>query len=857
MTATAWAGRGLPTPLRFALRELRGGLKGFYVFIACIALGVAAIAAVGSVSRALQDGISEQGQTILGGDLAVSLIHREADREELELLESLGDVSRVATLRAMARRITGTSAQALVELKAVDDAYPLVGELTVAGGGNPSALLARDGETFGLLAEPAFAVRIGAEIGDEIQLGGGRFVLTGLIEREPDRLSSGGVGWGPRVMISVDALTEAGLSQPGSLVRWRYRIALPPPASDAQLQAATAEINARADQSGWRVRPRDDAAPGLAEQISRFSMFLTMVGLTALLVGGVGVANAVNAYLDSRRETIATLKSLGAPGGLVFRTYLIEMMLLTAVAMAIGLAIGAAMPWLVGSTLSSFVPVADAVPGLYPGTLVQAAAYGALTALAFALWPLGRARDIPPTALYRDHVATAKAWPRRRYIAALGLIVALLIGLAVLLAFDTRLALYFVAGALGAFLILRIVAALVMALARRAPRIRSVALRLAIAAIHRPGAVTPSVILSLGLGLSLLATIALVDGNLTRQLTHNMPDRAPSFYFLDIPRADAQRFDAFVTERAPDGVLESVPMMRGRIVSLAGTSAADFDPPPDAAWVLRGDRGVTYADEAPDHSEVVEGEWWAPDYDGPPLVSLTADIAEAFGLEIGDEIEINVLGRPIRAEIANLRTVDWQSLSINFILIFSPNTFAGAPHMQLATITMPDGVGNESELALMRAVTEEFPTVTTVRVREALDSVSRLVERLTWAVRSASGFTLVAGVLVLAGALAASHRHRIHDAVVLKTLGAGRRRLVSAYALEFALLGLVTALFALAAGTLAAWIVVTQVMRLDFAFLPAVALIAVVAALTVTVGLGLAGTWRVLGRRPAQYLREL
>ncbi len=850
------AARHLPVTLRFALRELRGGLRGFYVFIACIALGVAAIASVGSVSQALQEGVSQEGQVILGGDVAVSLIHREADQAEREVLGALGRHSEIATMRAMAR-VPGSETQTLAELKAVDGNYPLYGNLEVVGGGDPHELMAGSAGRPGLLAERGLSATLGIEPGDAVRVGQQEFTLAGFIESEPDQLSSGGPGWGPRMMMSVDALHQTGLLQPGSLVRWWYRIALPEPATDAQVEGARAGLEAHVDEFGWQVRTRFNAAPGLSEQIARFSMFLTLVGLTALIVGGVGVANAVNAYIDSRRETIATLKSLGAPGGFIFRTYLLEMMLLACGAMLLGLAFGAITPWLAGSALSTFLPVADAVPAIYPLVLLQAAAYGGLTTLAFALWPLGRAREVPVSALFRDHVSAHATRPAAVYLIALAVVVASLAGLAILLAHDRRLALYFIVGAAAAFIVLRVVALGIMALARRAPRLRSISLRLAVAAIHRPGAVTPSVVLSLGLGLTLLVAVALVDGNLTRQLTQSLPDEAPSFFFVDIPRDAATGFREAVAEETPEGRVHMVPMMRGRIVSVDGTPASELDPPPDAAWVLRGDRGITYSAWPPAGSRVVAGEWWPSDYDGPPLVSFAAEIAEALGLDVGDEIEVNVLGRPITAEVANLREVNWQSLSINFVMVFSPNTFAGAPHMLLSTVTLPDDVGEDSELALMQRIATAFPSITSVRVRDALQSVNDLVRRLSWGVRAASAFTLVAGILVLAGALAASHRHRTHDAVVLKTLGASRGRLVSAYAMEFAMLGGATALFALGTGSAAAWVVVTRIMGLDFAFLPWVALAAVAAALVFTIGLGLAGTWRVLGRRPAAYLRQL
>ncbi len=856
MTALA---QRLPLPVRLAFRELRGGLRGFYVFIGCIALGVAAIAAVGSVSRSLVDGISEEGQAILGGDLAFAVIHRQIEPDARAYLDTLGRVSEIATLRAMAR-LPGSDKQTLVEIKAVDDAYPLYGAFTLEGqeaaGKGLHDLIATENDVPGLVAEAGLAERLGIGVGDSLTIGTQTFRLTGLIDNEPDQLSSG-IGWGPRVVIDSDDLLATGLVQPGSLVRWHYRIALEGSRTPAAVQAAKERAAAAYPDAGWRIRDRNDAAPGLRDQIHRFTMFLTLVGLTALVVGGVGVANAVNAYLDGRRTTIATLKSLGALGGVIFSSYLVEILMLAFGAILIGLAFGAMTPWLAGAALSQVLPVADAAPGLYPTELIQALTYGILIALAFALWPLGRAREVPATALYREHVTRSARRPRPVYMGLLAVVLLVLIGLTVGLAYEPVIAAFFVGGTIAAFAVLRLVGTGIMMFARRVPHGRWLEMRLAIASIHRPGAVTPSVVLSLGLGLTLLVTIALIDGNMSRQLTVALPDRAPSFFFLDIPRNDADAFRDTVEETVPGADIEEVPMLRGRFVSLKGIPAAEYPAPPEAAWVLRGDRGITYSEAPPEHGEIVAGDWWPADYAGPPLVSFDAETAEELGLAIGDTIEVNVLGRAISAEIANLRVVDWTTLSINFVMIFTPNTFAGAPHMVLATATLPDGTTTETERAVMREVTAAFPTVTSVRVREALETVNDLVRRLATAVRSASALTIAAGVLVLAGALAASHRHRIQDAVVLKTLGATRRRLLGAYILEFAIVGTVTAVFALAAGTLAAAIVMTQVMEMDFVFLPTVAIGAVVSALVVTVGLGLAGTWRVLGRKPAAYLRDL
>jgi len=839
-------------PLRLALRELRGGVRGFTVFIACIALGVMAIAGVGSFAQSLVDGLGREGRSILGGDLAFTLIQREASAPERAFLGAQGEVSLAATMRAMARTADGRSS--LVEIKAVDAAYPLYGTVGTDPPAPIADLLARRDETFGAVADAALLARLDLKPGARLTVGNAAIELRATLASEPDKLA-GGIGFGPRLMLSEDALRATGLLQPGSLVRWHYRVRL----ADGGEASVTAVKDAAARQlpdAGWEIRTRTNASPQLERNVERFTQYLTLVGLTALLVGGVGVANSAKHYLDRRRDTIATMKSLGATGTRVFAVYFTEVMLLAAIGMAIGLALGAALPFALAGALRPVMPLPFA-PALHPGELGLAVTYGALTAAAFTLWPLGRAHDVPVSALFRDEIAPERRIPRARYIVASALAVAALAVLAVLAAYDRKIALIFVGAAAAVFLALRLIAVLLMALARALPRTRSTVLRLAIANIHRPGALTPTVVLSLGLGLALLVTVLEIDGNLRKQFMAALPERAPSFFFLDIAGTEADRFDAFLRAQAPRASFERVPMLRGRIVSAGGTRAEDLKPRPDAQWVLQSDRGITYAGEIPQGSRLVEGTWWGQNYSGPPLLSFEKKLADGLGLKLGDQVTVNVLGRNITATIANMRVVDWQSLGINFVLVFSPGAFAGAPATHIATVTYPGGGTVGEETALLKAAAEAFPAVTAVRVKDALDAVAQVVMNLVLAVRGASAVTLIAAVLVLGGALAAGHRHRVYDAVVLKTLGATRRQLIAAYALEYLLIGLATVLFGVAAGSISAWRIVADIMSLRFEWQGAPAIAAAFIALAITLVFGLIGTFAALGRKPAAVLRNL
>lgn len=843
--------------LRFALREMRGGLTGFYIFLGCIALGVAAIGGVNSVARSIADGLAVEGQAILGGDVSFMLNQREVTEQERAFLNAQGTLSENITMRSMVRLPDGSD-QALVEVKAVDRAYPLYGALKLqpdlpAG----ERFTLKDG-AYGAAVPQLLLDRLNLKLGDQIMLGSAKFTLRAMIESEPDMLSTG-MALAPRFLTSDEALRASGLIQPGSLVNYIYKLALPDTAQvgaqDTRLAALESAAEKNFPEAGWNIRNRTNAAPALSANIERFSQFLTLVGLTSLIIGGVGVANAVRSFLDGKRPVIATFKSLGASADFVVLIYLCQIVAIALIGIVIGLVLSLGLSAAAVSGLSSYLPVSGGLK-LYPQALLLATAFGLITTLIFALLPLGRAREIPATALFRQKGFDQSGWPPVLYLAGAGALLLVLIGLVLFFVEDQRIAGVFIVGAVAAFIILRGVSFGLRMLARKAPRFRSPALRLAVGNIHRPGALTPSVVLSLGLGLTLVVALALVDGNLRRQITQSLPAHAPNFFFVDIQNTEIDSFRDLLAKAAPEGKVVSAAMLRGRIVALNGTDVDKVNVPPQGAWVLRGDRGITYAKNLPENSTLSAGTWWPADYSGEPLVSFAAKEAEELGLKIGDTVTVNVLGRNITAKIANFRQVQWETLAINFVMVFSPNTFAGAPHSWLATLTDANATPQQ-EANVLRTVTQTFPAVTSVRVKDAIEVANDLISQLAVAIRWAASVGLLAAILVLAGALAAGNRARQHDAVVLKTLGATRLTLIRAFIYEYALLGFATAVFALGAGGLAAWFVVVKLMNLQMRMLPDVAFFTVLTALVLTVGFGLAGTWRVLGQKASSVLREL
>ena len=851
------AGVAFGTVLRLAARGLRGGLRGYGIFLACIALGVAAIAGVGSVAGGLADGLAREGRTILGGDAAFSVMNTSPPGPESDYLAARGRISRIGSLRAMARAPDGTAA--LIDIKSVDDAYPLAGTVTLDPKQPLTEALGDHDGSFGIVADEALPIRLGLKPGGTVAIGTATFVLRAILRSEPDKLA-GGIAFGPRVLMSSEGLQASGLLQPGALVRWTTRVQLATPTGtpvpNATLDRFVADTKAAFPDAGWDVRTRNNVSPEFDRNLARFTQFLTLVGLTALIVGGVGVANAVQATVDRKRGTLAILKALGATGGTVFAISLVEVLAVAALGVFGGLVIGAALPYGVVAGFGAMIPF-PIVATVVPSALGLGALYGVLTALAFSLGALGRAHDIPVSALFRDAVEPDRRRLRARYGIAVAAATVALAGVTVLFAADRRIALIYVGATVGAFVLLRGVALGLTALARAAPHARSVELRLAVANIHKPGALTGSIVMSLGLGLALLVTLTLIDVNIRGQLDHNAPGKTPSFFFIDIPSRSAEAFNGFLKSHAPDAVLDQVPMMRGRITALKGEPVEKAKAAQDAAWVLEGDRGITFASTIPEGSKLESGLWWPADYAGPPLVSFDDKLAKGLGLGLGDRVSVNVLGRTVTAEIANLRRVDWESFGINFVMVFSPNTFRGAPYMVLATAALPHGGDAAREIGLLKDVAAAFPTITAVRVKDALDAISALVGRLALAIRGASSVAIAASVLVLAGAVAAGRRSRVYEAVVLKVLGATRGRLLAAYLIEYGLLGLATALFGVLAGTGAAWFIVARVMHFEFSFAWGPAIGAAVVALLLTVVLGLIGTWRILGQKPAAALRGM
>ncbi len=828
--------------LRLAGRELRGGarasLRAMAIVLACLALGVAAIAAVGTLREGVARGMAADGARILGGDIDVQGGAQPLPDGLRDWLRARGArISDVVTLRSML--IAASGERMLVEVKAVDAAWPLIGAATLTPAG---ALGARE-----MAVEPLVRDRLSAAVGETARLGSTTFTLRAIVEAEPDRVATPSV-FGPRALIRLADLPGTGLLQPGAIAEHHVR-ALLPPGSD--VQAVIRDLRAAFRDTGWRIRDARNAAPTVTQVLDRTSLFMTLVALTALLVGGIGVANGTRAWLDARARSIATLRCLGASGRMVFAVMLIQVAVLAALGIVVGLVVGAAIPVLASRFLAGLLPVPPML-GVFAGPLGLAALYGGLTAATFALWPLGRAMHIPGAALFRDAVTQEAAGRRWGLMAANGVLALTLVGVTVAGAAEPGFALSFCGAALLTLGVFRLGGAALVGLAKRGPAQGRVWLRLGLGNLYRPGNATPLLLVSVGLGLTTLAAVALIQGNLRRQVLEQLPERAPSFFFIDIQNDQMAQFRAMMAAEPGVSDLKEVPSLRARIVAVKGVPVERVKATPDTTWALRGDRGLTYAATPPEGTHLVAGQWWAADYDGPPLVSFDAGLAAGWGVAIGDVIRVNVLGRDLDLKVANLRAVAWRTLGINFAMVASPGLLARAPHTHIATVRATPA----SEGRLLRTVTDALPNVSGIKVAEVLAAVGEMMAQVAGALAATGSLTLVSGALVLVGAVAAGQQRRIRQAVVLKTLGATRGQIRAAWMVEFGLLGATAGLIAGSIGTAASWAVMTYVMGTDWSFLPGTLALTVLGCVALMLVFGFVGTEAALRAKAAPMLRN-
>ncbi len=839
--------------IRFARRDLRVVFAQYKVLVLSIAIGVAAVTGVGALTDSFLSGLTRDGRALVGGDMSFSRAQEALSTDERRFLESRGTVSVIATTRATVSVEGGTAAPG--DIKAVESTFPLAGVLRTTPQISPAALGTSPDGRYGALVDPALLARLSLKAGDVMRIGAGRFDVRAVIDEEPDRLVSG-AAFAPRIIVSREGLNATGLVTQEALVRWTAKLALPAGTPDAQLAATTADFKNSFPQSGFEIRTRNNASPQIERIVDRISKFLVTMGLLAVVVGGIGVWNAVSMFAERQRVPVAIFKTLGASGSFVFGVALTEILGLALAGVVLGVILGSALPY----ALAPFVAEASYgsfQPALSLRAILGGSAVGLGAALVFSILPAGGVHDVPGALLLRDASGSATAPTRWRYRAMAAVALIGFVGAVGVTTGDWRFAAAVVAGGLAIAAFFIGVARLLAIIASLLPAPRGAIAALAWSNLTRAGRMTRAVLVSLGVGLVILAATSAVTGSLRQQLTGGLPAATPNLFLVGLSSRDDPDFHNFLVSKLPGSTIEAAPLMRGRIVEVGGVAAEKVAVKDNAAWVLEGDRGITFARSAPKDSTLVAGSWWPADYDGPTLVSLGADAARGLGVTVGDDIAVNVAGRRVTAKIANLREINWASFGINFVLVFSPKPIEAAPHTMLFTVAAPSLDDAPRNAAFIRDLGARWPTVVAIDVHAMLSQARGLVDKVGFAVQASSIFTMLAAAVVLAGAVAADSRARARTATILKVIGGTRRQLVLSALLEFAVLGLAAGLSAVLLGNAVAWAILK--FSVDTPFVLDIGSIAALlgAAVVAVAAFGFVGNWRILNERPGAVLRRL
>lgn len=825
-----------------AWRETRGAGRHFVYLVACITLGVGALVAVGSFAASLERTVGRSARALMGGDVEI----RSAQPLSPEGNDVVAALTRPGTDTLPVTELVAMSAAGgrsqIVELKAVGQGYPLYGDLVTAPSAPPGSLI---GSGRALVHE-SLLTRLGLRVGAHLKIGEGDFTVSGVIRQEPDR-AVGVFSLGPRVLIDARDLEGTRLVRPGSRVRHRLLFRLPAGSSAEALKDALA---ARLTDPSVRVTTYTQAQPGVRRFWHQLTVYLGLTGLVALMVGGIGVATGVRAFVRGKLETIAVLKCLGAGWRQVLAAYLLQTVLLGLAGSLLGATLGSALQWALAPALAPLMPVPlDA--GLSPHAILAGLAMGTGLTLLFALWPLLDIRRVPPALILRHEVEPRL--PGRRPWLAAAPIVAGLGALAVWEAGSLKVGVIFIGGLAAALILLAAGARLVIEGARRLPRLRSLAWRQAVANLHRPGSHAGTVLVSLGLAVMLIVAVALLEQSLRAELADRGPGRAPAFFFIDIQPDQAPAFRRLVTDKTGREPTLT-PVVRSRLASINGTPVSrDARQRREEVWYLSREYVLTWAAQPPPDNPVVAGRWWtAEEAAREPLISVEEEIAKNLGVAIGGTLGFDIQGVTVTARVVNLRRVEWQTFNTNFFVIFSPGALDGAPTTWLATARVPPA----DELAVQSAVTAAFPNVTAIPIREVLERIAGVLDQIALAIRLLAGVSIATGLIVTAGALGVSRHQRLYQSVILKALGATRGLVARVFAVEYALLGAAAGLGGAALAAALAWGVLHWALDVPWGGSLLTLVWGVGASAALALGVGFLGTFRLLGKRPLAVLRS-
>ena len=882
-----------PISLKLAWRETASSWSRFFFLFLCIALGVGAIVAVDLFASNVEQAILGDARGLLGGDIELSW-RRTISKKGQEVLNSLSKrkiaISHITELAAMAAVESDelhdqdtTATSQLVELKALDAFYPLYGKLIVEPSQASGQLLApiQSGcqrlPCFGAIAEKSLLIRLNVGLGSELHIGQASFIITAILDKEPDKIATA-FSLGPRVMISREALEATELVKTGSRIHERYRLKLP---ASTSLEQWLGELRGRLSREGVQVSSYRDAQPRLRRFLDQLTLYLGLIGLTILLVGGIGVACTMQGFIAQKTPIIATLKTLGADSPQIIKIYLTQSLLLGGIGSLVGGLLGTGLHQGMPLLLQGIIP--DTFP-MHPTfiPILRGIALGTLATLAFSLWPLLAIRHVSPALVFRQNVdqpmiqeghqswittlmTLLKQWwkdPVRR-LTSLS-IAGCLLGLAIWQAHSWSLGLFFSGAFLVAIMALLGGTSVLFWLLRHIQFPQKLLLRHATHNLQRPGNFTKAMTLAIGIGVMLMFTLMTVQRTLLDLIEDQIPTSAPSFFFIDIQPDQYALFKQTLENHIPDAPYNLVPVVRSRLSKIDGRPINPEEHKGKRnGWYFTREYVLTTFELLPKDNVLTQGQWWenSPPTDSVgdpqalnnhPLVSVEEEAAKILGLSLGSNITFNIQGVPFDATVSSFRTVDWGSFSLNFFMIMEPGSLDGAPITYIATAKVPETI----QIPLQQAIVSAMPNVTAIHVGDVMDNIAKIFRQLAMGIQALALLCLITGAIVMIAAISINRYRRQHELAILKALGGSRGILLFSLGTEFGLIGGFAGLVGLGLGCLLSWSILHFFFDLTWTINLTVLLTGLLMTIILTLVTGVLGTYRLLGLPPLSVLRQ-
>lgn len=792
----------------FMFRDLRGASKvrTLWVFGACLLLGIALVAACGSLLQLVKDGFEQQERRLFGGDIQIS--QRQAVDEQQRLwLEDNADVALLMELRTMLGTESGQFS--VVELQSVEDTYPLYGNVTLVPDISlQEAVQQSDDGIWGAAFDPALVEQLSLEVGQSVTMGNLEVELRAVIIEQPDRSLRADFR-GPPLIVDTGALEDSGLLTPTSLVDFDYRLRV-----EGDAKQWRERLLDRFPDAGWEVQTVEERGEFIGRRLDQVASVLLLIGFSTLLIGGLGVSNSVGAYLQTKLRTIATLHSLGSRAPQIASVYIGQIILLALIASTAGALLGSSVAWAAAQALSERLPLEPSLQALLPPTLL-AILLGVCTALAFTLPTLGKTLSMPTALLLKGASDEQSKAPKPYLTATIGISV---IGVILLMLFvpEPLIAAGFVVCILVLLALLHAVIHLIRKGAERLSHIRALdnhfALRLAVAGLYRPGTSLRPMLLSLGTALTLLVASALIIASTFNTLNNTVPERAPSLVLYDLQSSQVEDFNNVVSSLDGYDSHVTAPLVLGRLTSINNESLIDSD---DAERSLEAndEHKLSYRIPNIDNTTVDRGEWWPDNYDGPPLVAMEDREADQLGLKVGDGLEFTILGETITAKLSAIYTQARFETSFWLEAVFSANVLDPFITRYIGSANLEDG----TDIAVQSALGDNFPNVVTIRTAKVLEASRSILSSAGLAMMLIGAVSLSASILVMASVVAVNRQRQVYEASVMHAMGTRISVVLKSVVIEYMLLAVVLSIFAMIVGGTIAQLLMSFWLKIDSA----------------------------------------